>query len=322
MSKDFLTYDQQMAYLSECKGIVCDPEDKSILIVAGYFNLINGYKKPFVDVVIDNKHHYIKGTTLKQIYALKVFDDSLRSLLLSKITKVEEEVRVLTCYVFDLINLSSPIPWNDVKSYDDKIDIGRIQKLIDDSERQLSLSEQDYVKYYNDHHKFIPTWIMAKAINFSTFIDFLLLSKQSVKESICKLYNIKDNKGFYHFKLLIGSLHWMRKIRNSCAHNERIYTMHRLNGRISTPYLNLLPSSYKRDRDQRIIDLIISLKYFMNSSEYAFFITEIKTLLINLEKEILDQAFQRVRSDLGIKNINDLDYLLNNTKTIEYNSFG
>lgn len=78
-----------------------------------------------------------------------------------------------------------------------------------------------------ENHKQIPTWIMIKVVNFSTFIDILRCSKREVSHSLCELYGLKDEDGHNNVKLLIGSLHWMRKIRNSCAHNERVYCLTR-----------------------------------------------------------------------------------------------
>ena len=58
ISKPFLNYKAQIRRLND-KGISCNlPEEKRILIRKGYFNLINGYKKPFVI----NKNSYLFPT--------------------------------------------------------------------------------------------------------------------------------------------------------------------------------------------------------------------------------------------------------------------
>ena len=47
--KLFLTYNQQMRKLRNDKHIDCTgSNNKKILIRAGYFNIVNGYKTPFV----------------------------------------------------------------------------------------------------------------------------------------------------------------------------------------------------------------------------------------------------------------------------------
>ena len=47
--KLFLTYNQQMKKLRNDKHIECNGSmHKKILVRAGYFNIVNGYKTPFV----------------------------------------------------------------------------------------------------------------------------------------------------------------------------------------------------------------------------------------------------------------------------------
>ena len=104
--KEFLTYNQQMKKLRDKKKIDCvNTKDKTTLVRMGYFNLVNGYKEPFICGKDNNGNHiYIANTSLKALYALKKFDDDLRMLLLKYITQIEEEVRTLTGYKFDQCN--------------------------------------------------------------------------------------------------------------------------------------------------------------------------------------------------------------------------
>ena len=90
----------------ECKG----SSHKKILIRAGYFNIVNGYKTPFVSGRDSNGNHsYISGTSINQLQAVKKFDDQLRSFLLRYITQVEEETRTLSGYKFDATSVISCI---------------------------------------------------------------------------------------------------------------------------------------------------------------------------------------------------------------------
>ena len=97
MDKPFKTYNQQMKYLRETKNIECSgSQHKSILITCGYFNLINGYKTPFI-IRTDSSgnHQYIGGPTIDHFKAVKDFDDELRYIILKYITHCEEEIRTL-----------------------------------------------------------------------------------------------------------------------------------------------------------------------------------------------------------------------------------
>lgn len=332
MSEDklFLTYNQQMRKLRNDKHILCSGSShKKLLIRAGYFNIVNGYKNPFISGCDANGNHlYISGTSIDQLQAVKKFDDQLRSFLLRYITQVEEEIRTLSGYKFDECNDNGTIPWYNTDAYSPNKSLQEKMNVISNAYSELSRSKLDYVNFYMNNHKQIPTWIMFKVVNFSTFIDILNCSKKDVSHSICNLYDLYDDRGFSNVKLLIGSLHWMRKIRNSCAHNERVYCLSRTSeqrrrsGRIVEKYLRMLNSGYTRDREQRLFDLFVYFKYFLPNTEYKQFITELKGMLNNLQSKIHPHAFEYIRGQMGIRNLEDLDTLLNFPKDdIEYNKF-
>lgn len=328
--KIFLTYNQQMRKLRSKKNIICNGSvHKRLLIRSGYFNIINGYKNPFISGTDEAGNHiYIPNASIDQIYNVKLFDESLRSFLLKYITQVEEEVRTLTGYKFDECNDNGCIPWYDTAAYSNKSTLQNKMGTISKAYNELSRSKLDYVKFYMENHKKIPTWIMIKVINFSTFIDVLSYSKKEVPHSICKLYGILDNSGLPNTKLLIGSLHWMRKVRNSCAHNERIYCLTRSEGnrgkssRILETYLRSLRPGYSRHREQKIFDLIVYFKYYLPHREYQQFISELKGLLFDLKGNIDSIAFEYIRAQIGIINLDDLDVLVSlNKNDIDYNKF-
>lgn len=328
--KYFLTYNQQMRKLRNSKHILCNGSShKKILIRAGYFNIVNGYKNPFVSGQDNNgSHSYISGTSISQLQSVKMFDDQLRSFLLRYITQIEEETRTLSGYKFDECNDNGAIPWYDTNAYAPNKSLQDKMSVISKAYNELSKSQLDYVKFYMENHKQIPTWIMIKVVNFSTFIDIIKVSKSDVSHSLCHLYGIEDEKGRPNVKLLIGSLHWMRKIRNSCAHNERIYCLTRKqesrghSGRILGKYFRMLSQGYSRDLDQKIFDLIVYFKYYLPKKEYKLFIQELKKMLITLSEKIHPHAFEYVRAQMGIKNLTDLDLLVSLPKDdIVYNDF-
>lgn len=328
--KFFLTYNQQMRKLRNDKHILCNGSaHKKILIRAGYFNIVNGYKNPFISGRDSKGNHiYISGTSINQLQAVKKFDDHLRSFLLQYITQVEEETRTLSGYKFDECNDNGLIPWYHTDAYAPSKSLQEKMTVISKAYNELSKSQLDYVKFYMENHKQIPTWIMFKVVNFSTFIDILKVSKTDVSHSLCNLYDLTDSNGHENVKLFIGSLHWMRKIRNSCAHNERVYCLTRKqdrrnnSGRILEKYLRTLGRSYTRDLEQKIFDLIVYFKYYLPKTEYKHFISEIKAMLLDLQSKIHPHAFQYVRGQMGIKSLQDLDTLVSLPKDeIEYNKF-
>lgn len=292
--KNFITYNQQMRKLRNDKKIDCSgSKDKRILIRMGYFNIVNGYKSPFTCGVDSNGDHvYLPNTSLEHLYELKQFDDNLRLFLLKYITQIEEEIRTLTGYKFDQCNNDGKIPWYDSNAYSPTSRLQNRMSAISSAYSELSSSQLDYVKFYMENHTSIPTWIMIKMVNFSTFIDILKNSKTGVTHSLCKLYDMYDSNGKPNVKLLIGSLHWLRKVRNSCAHNERIF------------------------------DLLVYFKYYLPDKEYKKMMSEFQQMITDLQSGIFTNAFDNIRGQMGIKNLADLEALKTLPKApILYNSF-
>lgn len=194
---------------------------------------------------------------------------------------------------------------------------------------ELSKSKSEYVQFYMKNHEQIPTWIMIKVVNFSTFIDVLRNSKTNVTHAICKLYSMYDDNHLPNVKLLIGSLHWLRRVRNSCAHNERVYCIHQTqvrtqsaNGRILDPYYAQLPTSYSRYTEKNIFDILVYFKYFLPKEEFTPMIMELKNMLGELQNTLQPNAFDNVRGQMGIKNLNVLNTLITLPKSkIEYHKF-
>ena len=183
-----------------------------------------------------------------------------------------------------------------------------IVKAISHAFSEIDRAKQDYVRHYIEHHAFVPTWIMIKVIHFSTLIDIIDYSKPAVKKAVTSLYGI-NSRGVPDYKLLIASLHWLRTVRNSCAHNERIFTMKHVNSRINTDYMNTLAPSYAKERNRKIVDLLAYMKYYLPENEYYTLMTSVDSLLTGLSNTIPSLAFDRVRSALGFKDIKHITLL-------------
>lgn len=225
------------------------------------------------------------------------------------------------------INMNDP--WYETNAYSSSATLQSKMNTISSAYSELSKSRSEYVQFYMKNHEQIPTWIMIKVVNFSTFIDVLHNSKTNVTHAICKLYSMYDDNNLPNVKLLIGSLHWLRRVRNSCAHNERVYCIHQTqarnnsaSGRILDPYYTQLPTSYSRCTEKNIFDILVYFKYFLPTEEFTPMIIELKNMLIELQNTLQTNAFDNVRGQMGIKNLNVLDALITLPKSkIEYHKF-
>lgn len=98
MSKSFSTYDKQLLHLRDSRKLtICDESFAlACLKKYGYYNLINGYKKPFKK----SDGSYNEKATFEDIVELYRFDAKLRELFLRYLLLVESKIKSATSYHF------------------------------------------------------------------------------------------------------------------------------------------------------------------------------------------------------------------------------
>lgn len=267
-----------------------------------------------------------KGTNIRQIAkATRISATTLYSI-------IQKNSNIRFNFALRLANeleINMNDPWYETNAYSSSATLQSKMNTISSAYSELSKSRSEYVQFYMKNHEQIPTWIMIKVVNFSTFIDVLHNSKTNVTNAICKLYSMYDDNNLPNVKLLIGSLHWLRRVRNSCAHNERVYCIHQTqarnnsaSGRILDPYYTQLPTSYSRCTEKNIFDILVYFKYFLPTEEFTPMIIKLKNMLIELQNTLQTNAFDNVRGQMGIKNLNVLDALIALPKSkIQYHKF-
>lgn len=72
---------------------------KQTIRTINYYNLVNGYKEPFLQTGTTYEK-YISGTTLEEIHALYEFDRKLRIITIEYILEVEKQAKSLIAYSF------------------------------------------------------------------------------------------------------------------------------------------------------------------------------------------------------------------------------
>lgn len=94
MEKQFSIYSERVEILRKRNmSIDNSSEEKILLNKYNYYNLINGYKDPFLYKGTSPNERYITGTRISELEALLKFDTSLRLLFLREILKIEEIIK-------------------------------------------------------------------------------------------------------------------------------------------------------------------------------------------------------------------------------------
>ena len=124
-------------------------------------------------------------------------------------------------------------------------------------------------------------WVMMKALTVGTVSKFYSFLPQKIQAKISKEFNyITESE-------LVRMLDLLSRVRNVCAHNERLFNYRYKKGTINDTYIHNylnIPkqnAQYKKGK-QDLFAVIIVLKYLLNKEEFSQFIDDINNALETL----------------------------------------
>lgn len=213
MLKKPTTYQEQINLLKS-RGIIIDDEEnaQSILERVGYYRL-SGYLYQFKE----DESNYQSGLTFEKIYKIYEFDRALRSIILSYMEIVEIRTRSLLSYEFSLSHCCDN---NHDEHYSDSCFYNkqRWKEVMASVNDQAKRSEDElyvahHLKNYNGQY---PLWVLVQMFSFSNLVRLYSSMYSSDQDKIAKRFN-------YDRKYLEKHLYAMTKLRNICAHFNRLY---------------------------------------------------------------------------------------------------
>lgn len=156
LEKVFKTLEEQVDLLKN-RGLKVEQSDKKILEIENYYNVINGYKDLFLKK--KNLDFYKEGASFKEIYALFEFDRKIRMIFLSKILKIEHNIKSLIAYYF-----SKQYGHNDYFLFENfripskKVSFSKIEEVINVLKDSISKSigKDNTITHYSNNHGYVP----------------------------------------------------------------------------------------------------------------------------------------------------------------------
>lgn len=243
MEKRFLTIDEQVRLL-ESRGMRCDDKTELTLLREGYYAVVNGYKRPFLDVAatsFEGEDRYLEGTSFSDVYALFRFDRGLRALTFRHLMMVEATLRSLTSYAF-CSRHPKPEAYLDPNNFTQRRDYirgedeyeGDLRWMIDTLEHHARSRERDprgpgrdvRVAHFQDKHDTVPLWVLVDEITFGNLKYLFALLRRDEQLCVCDgLARISQAgpKGTLTPRELERDLEAIVDVRNLCAHGERLY---------------------------------------------------------------------------------------------------
>lgn len=296
--KPFLTYQQQIQKLKVDKKLVIDDEDRAVALLKkhSYFALVSGYKRPFKK----KDGTYRDYTSLGDIYALYSFDNALRNVVLSKILIVEKHVKSLLSYSFCEEYGSLQQAYLDATKYNyvpaNQEGINKLVSML----TKIAKDPKDYpyIQHQKDTYGNIPLWVMVKALPMGSISKMYSYLPPTIQTRISKEY------AYVNEDELARMLDLLSRVRNVCAHNERLFDYKYQKGGIRDSYIHEIlkipkrGSVYKNGKSD-LFAVLISLRYLLEPEEIEELVDQIRKLLDNLYDSTRRISAEQMRKEMG-----------------------
>lgn len=299
--KVFKTLDNLVDLLEE-RGIDM-PDDtsreyaKRVLEKHGYYNLINGYNKLFLEKNSDSVQ-YRSGTTMPEINALYQFDRVLRNIFFRYILEVETHIKSLISYYFSevhghknyLVYTNFNTNLKDSKT--------KITNLIADVQRQIANRSSDpSIAHYLKTHGYIPLWVLNNILTLGTISKFYSLMLQKERQNVSRCFGISD-------KELENALTYISTVRNFCAHGNRLYCFRTKSPLSTTPYHSQLKIECNDNGEflqgkRDLFACMIALKRLLSKNDFKRMSDELYRAIGTLTKKLHLLTREEILNEMG-----------------------
>ncbi|WP_317944457.1 Abi family protein [Carnobacterium maltaromaticum] len=312
MEKSFKTIEEQIEILEKRNlTFISHEQAKLTLSTYSYYDIINGYKRPFIDCLCEDERQeiYKEGTTFEQIYELYNFDKSLRQNVMSAMLEVEEILKAATAYVISEAFGHEESQYLKYQNYrpGKKFNDGtyKINSLLTKFNKVINDDIQP-MKYYRETYDNVPPWILMKGLSFGNLVNFIKLQKPAQKNKIISIiYNIpvaliennEELKGVFADTIFL-----CHSYRNWSAHGGRMYN-HKTQAkvrysRIIHENINISKDSYnKQQKGHTGLSVLVGCLEILNNKtpvnivkvSLEFFLKEYTDKFPNDKQLILDE---------------------------------
>lgn len=279
MSKPFKTYDEQIEILSS-RGLNIDNPDNAKIILSqlNYYNLINGYKTPFLDLKAstEDEDKYKDGSSFQEIFYLHEMDRELKEVVFSSLLRFEKLLKTSCAYHFSDIHRDGLYPYLQIENYSNsKHQLNYVLKTIANLSNTISrenknLNGKKPIKHYIKKHDSIPLWVLVNFLTLGNISYFYNSLDESLQNMIARDFG-ERYKESYKSKEKISKTELTEIIkicnffRNVCAHDEVMYSFSLSKIGQTAIFEKFFEENYT---GQNLHDLILVLKLVIPKEEY------------------------------------------------------
>lgn len=255
--------------------VVSNPtEAEKVIAKIGYYRL-RGYAFHFLDKATGK---FAPNVSFEQIVNLYQFNAELSSLLFYMSGKVEVALRARLCNA--LLMSSDPLIYLDPTEFSDK---GKFWSNIGTISSEITRSKEVFIHHnYVNHDGHIPIWAAVEIMSFGTLSKVISNLRTGINTPFSKFVKSycyvsqKGNTVVPSMDAISSWIHTVVVLRNTCAHNSRIYNK----------ALSIKPKILASDQQTPapqyygLYHSILSLKYLRPSDEdWNQFINDFDKLL-------------------------------------------
>ena len=305
MKKEFKTIEEQVEILKK-KGLIIEDEEetKEILLRENYF-FINGYRLLLMNSYSDKT--FVKGSTFKELYALFLFDRSMRNIIFKYLLIIENQLKSITSYQLSKKYGYQEKDYLNLKNFtEDRSKVRRVKDLIEKMKRQVRINgtKHNATLHYIKNYGYVPMWVLVKVLSFGIVCELYSVLKKEDQIEIASVFNVST-------EYLEDFLPILANYRNLCAHEDIMFD-HKTEKVIPDTEYHEKLNIFKMDDEyiygkNDIFAVIIMLKYLLRKEDFRIMLKE-----IDYEKELLDSRIdsipiEKILDRMGIpKNYLDL----------------
>lgn len=296
-SKVFKTLDEQIEILKN-KGLTIDDITyaKDVILRENYFFLM-GYRHLFMDP--EDKKHFIKGTTFKELYSLFTFDRQIRNIIFKNILIIENNCKSIFSYVLSSRHGYVEADYLKPDNYNNSPDkVKQVNDLLRKMKRQIRVngSQHDATKHFISNYGFIPLWVVVKVLSFGITSELFTIMKREDQQAISDEFHVSvDN--------MMSFLPVLSNYRNLCAHEDILFE-HKTQ--------KVIPDNkYHKELDIPFIDheyiygkgdvfvVVLIFKFLLSKDDFRGFMNEIMYELSSLEGKLNSIPLDKVLDRMG-----------------------
>ncbi|WP_446449850.1 Abi family protein [Tuanshanicoccus lijuaniae] len=238
MSKPFKTYEEQIETLSNRGLNIGNLEfTKTILSQVNYYNLINGYKTPFLDCKSskNGEDKYKPGSSFEEIYALHEMDRELKGVIFSSLLRFEKLLKTSCAYHFSNLYRDGLYPYLKIENYStSKHQLNYTLKTIGTLSNAINRENKNSngkkpIKHYIKKHDHIPLWVIVNFLTLGNISYFYNSLDESLQNKIARDFGERYKESYQSKEKiskteLIDIIKICNFFRNVCAHDEVMYS--------------------------------------------------------------------------------------------------